>query len=102
MVRQAHHDRLTHCPLSPPKGTVTDSPVVTLSQSKGTKTLLVRKNILWYNQLMTKSRITLSGIILLLFVLTSSALSEEKNRQILVIKVSGVINPVSAEFIGRS
>ncbi len=46
-------------------------------------------------------------IIFILFLSFSLALplslySEDSNRQVLVIKVSGVINPVSSEFIGKS
>ena len=44
---------------------------------------------------------TLSSIILTLF-LCSAALSDEPGREVMVIKVNGVINPVSAEFIGKS
>jgi membrane-bound serine protease (ClpP class) len=44
---------------------------------------------------------TLSSFILTL-VLSSAALSEEPGREVMVIKVSGVINPVAAEFIGKS
>jgi membrane-bound serine protease (ClpP class) len=44
---------------------------------------------------------TLSSIILTLF-LYSAAFSEEPGREVMVIKVNGVINPVSAEFIGKS
>ena len=44
---------------------------------------------------------TLSWIILTL-ILCSASLSEEPRREVMVIKVNGVINPVSAEFIEKS
>jgi membrane-bound serine protease (ClpP class) len=44
---------------------------------------------------------TLSCIILTL-ILCSASLSEEARREVMVIKVNGVINPVSAEFIEKS
>ncbi len=44
---------------------------------------------------------TLSCIILTL-ILCSASLSEEPRREVMVIKVNGVINPVSAEFIEKS
>ena len=44
---------------------------------------------------------TLSLIVLTLF-LCSAAFAEEPGKEVLVITVNGVINPVSAEFIGKS
>jgi membrane-bound serine protease (ClpP class) len=40
--------------------------------------------------------------ILLTFFLCSVAISEEIRKEVMVIPVNGVINPVSAEFIGKS
>src|SRR4030065_2592691 len=37
----------------------------------------------------------------LLFLYSSPAFSEEPKREVMVITVNGVINPVSSEFIGK-
>jgi membrane-bound serine protease (ClpP class) len=42
------------------------------------------------------------SFILLTFFLFSYALSDEKKKEVVVITVNGVINPVSSEFIGKS
>ncbi|MBM4146036.1 MAG: nodulation protein NfeD [Nitrospira sp.] len=44
----------------------------------------------------------LLSFILFTFFLFSHALSDEKKKEVMVITVNGVINPVSAEFIGKS
>jgi len=42
------------------------------------------------------------SFILITFFLFSHALSDEKKKEVMVITVNGVINPVSSEFIGKS
>lgn len=52
--------------------------------------------------IMKRLTILLSSFILLTSFMGSDALPEEPKKTVMVITVNGVINPVSAEFIGKS
>jgi len=52
--------------------------------------------------IMKRLTILLSSFLLLTLFLSSEALPEEPKKTVMVITVNGVINPVSAEFIGKS
>jgi membrane-bound serine protease (ClpP class) len=51
---------------------------------------------------MKRLTMLLSSFLLLTLFMTSEALPEEPKKTVMVITVNGVINPVSAEFIGKS
>jgi membrane-bound serine protease (ClpP class) len=51
---------------------------------------------------MKRLTMLLSSFLLLALITEASALAEEPKKTVMVITVNGVINPVSAEFIGKS
>ncbi len=51
---------------------------------------------------MLKRTLLFIFLILFLSLLSSSIFSEEPKREVMVITVNGVINPVASEFIGKS
>ncbi len=51
---------------------------------------------------MRRIRLFSIAAVLLSFILSSPLFSKEPNKEVMVISVDGVINPVSAEFIGKS
>lgn len=70
-------------------------------QSRPCRPMRKEKSPPLYNEPMAR-KLLASFILACLFLPAAIILSAEPSRQVLVIRVSGVINPVSSEFISRS